>query len=278
MILTAVAACAVPAVLKAQKGTVHRTDGKTMEFESIHAINDDRYGCKTGQNILPVSKKDIKYIETEKPQVIADADKAFAEEKFAEAAKLYADALEAKNNVPKGAISFKELGWSIYCRYKQAESLQKTGQLDDALKIFVALNSEKANVANPADMQYVFNAQLQIGETWLAKKDYAQTARIAKELSVNQDPKAGFCGYLLHGKIYRAQAAEKSGEEKNTLLKKAALAFFGAALLFEKEDQRPEALYLSWEMLTELKDVRAESFKKILEEKYPDNPYTKKLK
>lgn len=278
MVLTAVAICALPAALKAQKGVVYRNDGKTTEFDSIQALSPDRYGCRKGQNILPIHKKDILHILIKKPQVIIEADKIFAKGDFADAAKKYADALEAKNDVSKGAITFKELGWDIYCRYKRAESLQKIGQLDEALKIFAELSAVKGEIVNPEDAKLVFSAQLQVGETYIAKKDFVNAENIAKALAKKTDPKAVFCSYLLRGKALKAQAADKNGTEKEALNKKAALSFFGAALLFEKDDQRPEALYLAWEMLTELKDVRAESFAKILREKYPNNDYTKKLK
>lgn len=278
MILTAVAVCALPAALKAQKGIVYRSDGKTVEFDSIQELSPERYGCKVGKNTLPIAKKDVQRILIEKPQVIIDADKAFAEGKFAEAAQQYAAAQEAKNDVPKGAIAFKDLGWNIYCLYKRAESLQKAGKLDEALKIFTDLSVLKEGLANPDDAKFVFTSQLQVGETYLAKKDYVNTEKIAKELAKNPDPKAGFCGYLLRGKSLKSQAADKTGTEQEALIKKAALSFFGASLLFEKDDQRPEALYLAWEMLTALKDVRAESFAKILKEKYPNNTFTKMLK
>lgn len=278
MILAAAAFCALPAAVQAQKGIVYRNDGKTVEFDSIQELSPERYGCKVGRNTLPIAKKDVQRILVEKPQVIADADKMLADGKFAEAAEKYKAALDAKNNVDKGAIAFKDLGWNIYCLYKRAESLKKAGSLDDALKLFTEISGMKDSVLNPDDGKFVFSSQLEIGETFLAKKDYVNTEKIAKELARNPDPKAGFCGYLLRGKNLKAQAAEKSGVEQETLIKKAALSFFGASLLFEKDEQRPEALYLAWEMLTALKDVRAEAFAKILKEKYPDNTYTKKLK
>ena len=58
----------------------------------------------------------------------------------------------------------------------------------------------------------------------------------------------------------------------------AAMAYFGAALLFEKSGDRPQALFRAWEVLRDLKDARCEEFAKILREKYPDNAYTKQLK
>ncbi len=280
MITAAVALFGLPAAVSAQKGYVVFNDGKKQDFEtlSVDKKDADSFRWRQGHAGGKFSKNDVKYYKIEKPKEIADADAKFAAKDYAEAAKGYVSALQTKlvYNGEDTGLTYMNVGWEIYCTYQTAQAFKLSGNIEQALKLFAQLDSATAVI--PEDNTYIQSAQLQLGETYLAGGKLQEADAIAKKLITREDPGSAFTGYLLRGQVLKAEAQALTGAAKKDKLKDAALSFFGASLLFEKSANRPQALYESWLILTELNDAHASVFKDLLMKNYPNSEYTKKLK
>ncbi len=264
LIFAVAAVFAVPAGLSAQKA-FYVKDGKKTTVKSIEVKKDTYWVTKDDGGTVPL-KGDIDYVWIQKPAEVTAADGQFAAGSFDAAAQAYADA----------AVKYQKLGWEIYCLTQQVEALKKAGKTQDAISMLEILQGKSS--ANPDDKTLLAKAGLELGQIYLDAKQYDKAMAYVTARTSSEDENAACAAYLLRGDIYVRQAQEKSGQAQKTELKNAAMAYFAAALLFEKSGTRPMALYRSYEILKQLNDARAEEFAKILREKYPDNEYTKKLK
>ena len=265
LIFAVAAILAAPAGLYAQKA-FYVQDGTKKEVDSVTVDEKGNYQVKIGAAVRPLKKADISYVWIPKPAEIASADALLKDGKGADAAAQYAAA----------ATKYAALGWEIYSLAKQAEALKAAGKLPEATAVLEKLQAYKA--VNPADAPILASASLALGQIYLEQKNYKKAMQFVTAKTSLDDDAAACAAYLLRGDIYKAMAMEKPAAEQKAALKEAAMAYFGAALLFEKSGDRPQALFRAWEGLRDLKDARCEEFAKILREKYPDNAYTKQLK
>ncbi len=264
LIFAVAAMLAAPAGLSAQKA-YYVKDGKKVTADEIE-LKGDNYLVKIGAAQRPVKSADVSYVWIPKPEDVAAADAKAAGGAYDDAAAAYAAAAE----------KYKKLGWEVYCLTGQAEALKKAGKTQDAIALLERLQMKQA--PNPDDQALLAKASLSLGQIYLAAKQYDKAIAFVTARTSSADANAASAAYLLRGDIFTRKAMEKSGQEQKKELKDAAMAYFAAALLFEKTGTRPLALFRSYETLKKLNDARAEEFAKILREKYPNNEYTKQLK
>lgn len=267
LFLTIATLLALPMGLSAENPYIlKKGDKKPTEYKEIKLKNDKTYlvsYLKGGDGVVLINQ--AVYVWIPKPESVAAADALVASDP-GKAAEAYLAA----------AAEHKLFGWDPYCRMAAAKAFKAAKLYDKAIALFNVIRKE--TFANPIDQNYPAEAALLLGETYLAAGKYAAALNYAKEQSKQKDDALAGAAYLICGKVYRMQAQEASdADKKKELLKKAAYAYFGAALLFRDSTTRPEALFCSWEILKELKDARAGEFAKILREEYPDNAFTKRL-
>ena len=267
LFLTIATLLALPMGLSAQESAYYLKKGakKPVKCENITLKDAKTYWIKNGAHKTELLINQAVYVWVPKPESVAAADALVASDP-GKAAEAYLAA----------AAEHKLFGWDPYCRMAAAKAFKAAKLYDKAIALFNVIRKEA--FANPIDQNYPAEAALLLGETYLATGKYAAALNYAKEQSKQKDDALAGAAYLICGKVYRMQAQEASdADKKKELLKKAAYAYFGAALLFRDSTTRPEALFCSWEILKELKDARAGEFAKILREEYPDNAFTKRL-
>lgn len=278
MIATAAAFAFLPGFLSAQKKAplhsqnpfyLRKNEKKPRMVGKIRIDKKGnyRYSLPGSPAEQMIRKEDVAFVWIPKPKEIQNADTLLANGKFEDAAKFFA-AAEKK---------YGELGWYVYCMAKQGESLKKAGKYPEALKILEALQSYK--ILNPDFEEPAFlEASKLLGETYVNAGKFDKAISFVEKMSAFENEASACSAYLLRGDIYKKRAATAGNKNFRGDMEKAAMAYFQAALLFQKAPTRPEALYKSWGVLKELKDARSEKFAEILRKEYPGNEFTQKLK
>lgn len=267
LILAVAAMMTLPAAVSAQKAFFLKNDGTKLEVDLITVTEKGDFMFKRGAAQEPMKKGQVKFAWIPKPDDVAAADAMLQGGKAAEAVAAY-DAAEKKYAV---------LGWKTYCAVRKAESLKKAGKTNDAIALLEEMQG--ATDPNPANAVYLAEAQRMLGQSYLDIKDWNKAENFVRTMTDVADPNEACAAYLLRGDILKLKAdAETVEAKKKEILQKAALAYFEAALLFEKAGDRPQALFKAWSIMKELNDARAQKFADILIKKYPNNEYTKQLK
>jgi len=272
LMIAAAALMALPVSLSAQKKTTDQAmivqkDGKTIYAKEITVENDGDYKYKASDGTGGMVKKaKARFAWIPMPAEVAAAD-----------AKLASDPAAAIALYEAAAQQYKRLGWEAYCLSKKAQAMKNSKK--DIKEIIAFLKEfDKYDAANPKDEVYVSQGRRLLGQIYLENKMWKDAMGYIDRMTDVEDDNEACSAYILRGDILRAQAEAKNGTEKKEALEKAVMAYFTAALLFDKTGDQPLALYRSWEVMTELNDARAEKFSDMLKKKYPDNEYTKRLK
>lgn len=269
----AVALALLPATLPAQKRQQKpfylRNNGKIVHVESIHMDNKGNYRYKMPGNPAEqlARKEDVVFVWIPKPAEIKVADDFFKKKKYQEAAKAF------ENTDRK----YGKLGWHVYCLSKQGAALKNAKKYQEAVQTLEAIQSHKITCPDYEEPAYLAASKL-LGETYIEAKEFDKAIAFIEKMTRFENDSTACAAFILRGDVYKTRALAIRGKNFRPDMEKAAIAYFQAALLFRKAPARPEALYKSWEAMTELKDARAQEFAQILRKEYPENEYTKKLK
>ncbi len=229
------------------------TSGKVMEFRSIEwRTSTKEYRVDTGQGIIPVPKADVADIQMDRP---ADLDKAIQ--------------LIEKD---KGAEAITILE-SLIATYKMTRIEQEaTGYLAEAY--FVNKNFAKAasmmedqiKDAGPSDIS--LENRRRYWQSLLALKREA-TLNKALDEAVASSNRAFSCA----GRLMKADASQMSGQREDALLD-----YLRVVTLYEDlKEFQPAALAGAVTVLEELRDPRADFFRKKLAQQYPASPEAKRV-
>lgn len=191
-----------------------------------------------------------------KPKEIQSADSAFAAKKYAEAATSFR-ALGKK---------YKNVGWDVYCIYKEAESLIEDKKVKEAIAVLEQLNNYK--VVNPRVEGALMQANKLLVDSYIATKQDAKSLPVLNKLLLSPNDEIAAFGYLKKGDLLSSK-----GEKMD-----ATLCYMQASILFPKSKLRPEALYKAAQTMRDQKDARAQNFEETLKKDYPSDPFTKQLK
>lgn len=245
------------ALYAAENCIIVETSGREIKVSAITETNGD-LTYTTGASAIKskVMKGKYKYAWIPKPKEITDADAKLAKGDYKDAADGY----------QKAFATNKLLGWDVYCTWKEAEALSKQDKTADAVKKLETLKDYK--LVNPTLEPDLLNAYKLLSTLYISQDKYDLATPYIDKLMKSPDESLASSAFIRKGDIL----ARKNNK------KEAALAYFQAALLFPKSSDRPEALFKSSQMLTDLKDSRSAKFADILKAEYPGNEYTKQLK
>ena len=275
LMLTAAALLALPVMVSAQQkksssadqAYIVQKDGKEVFAKEITVDGEGDYKFKSSDGTGgTVKRAKASYAWIPMPKEVEDAD-----------AKLASDPGAAVALYDAAAQQYKRLGWEAYCLVKKAEAMKKSGK-DPREIIKFLVEFDRYDIVNPKDEVYVSQGRRLLGQIYLENKMWKEALAYINRMTEVEDDNEACSAYILRGDILRADAEMKTGNAKKEGLEKAVMAYFTAALLFDKTGDQPLALFRSWETMKMLNDARAEKFSDMLKKKYPDNEYTKQLK
>lgn len=230
------------------------TNGKRVAVKTIEWRESTKeYHVETVDDIkMPIALKDVDRLDIAKP---AEFDKAVqqAEAGMGDAAIPVFEGFVTKYKMMVWDVKSREILGRIYLKKKNAQ------KAIDALQPLFAEGGTPGGVSGATRRVY-----------WDALLDGGRTADLEKELAVaiatgRRD--AAAAAQIMRGNMLRA--AGKNDE---------ALSYYLRTVLFfdEVKDVQPEALFRTAEGLKALNDVRAEEYRKVLLQKYPDSEFAKK--
>ena len=255
-------AVTVSAQSKKEDCIIMTDSGRTIHAASVEvAKNAFRYmDGKIGKSI---PKKDVQWVWIPKPKEVRAADKLAREGKHNDAAAAYR----------KAAKEFEELGWEVYCTYKQADCLKESGDSEGAIAALEKLIDYKPVM--PKNEDDLLSAYKMLIKEYVAAKTFDKAIPIVDSLTISKNDDVACGAFITKGEVLEAKyGASKNRED----LKSAALAYFQAALLFPKSKERPEALLRAYNAMKMANDARAEKFAEILKKEHAGSAEAKQLK
>lgn len=241
----------------AQENIIHTLDGKDIRVLSVSALPDG-----TLEYSLPDSRQKVKiprgrylYAWIPKPKEISEADVLFNANLPEKAAIAYHAAYE----------KYCQLGWDVYCIYRESEALAALNRKEEALAKLDQLKDYKSS--NPRLMPQLVLARRLNAKLCIELGKYEQALPILKDMTSGTDASSAAFGFMAKGDILKKQ-------NKN---KEAALMYLQTVLLFRHAPERPEALAKLYTVLLEMKDPNAAKFGEMLKREYPDSAFTKQL-
>jgi hypothetical protein len=208
-----------------------------------------------GRKKFTADPKTVDFAWAAAPAEIAEADKLFAKKDYVKADKAYLAAYE----------KYKFLGWEVYCTAQRAHILAKENRLNDSLILLEQLYQYHS--LNPAVQKHIINAKKLYLDVLIMAKETGKAEKLANEMLLGDDSSAVFFAFCK-----KAEIANLENDRK-----KAVRYYLQAAYLFPDIPERPAAFYHAVILLKELKDKRWKNLANILEKKYPDSEYTRKL-
>ena len=232
-------------------------DGREIKAVQIEVRNngDLEYllpGSKT-KNRIPRGR--YRYAQIPKPASITAADQKFREQQWKTSAALYR----------KAGNEYKLLGWKAYCIRMEAESLSHSGEKDQAVGLLRGLRNDRE--IDPEQNRERALADDLLAELLIGRKLFPEAEAILERQIRLEDPDLAFSAYFKKAVILQAQGKRKE----------AAMLFYQTALLFPSNPRRAEALYNSWNLLSEQKSPDAVKIGEMLKREYPNSPFAKQV-
>ena len=235
--------------------TVYLKTGKSLAVDTIQWKDGNKeYQVVTTEGAvqMTIPQKDVDRLDVERPAEFDRADKLIA-----------GGQTEAAIPILEGiAAKFKMLVWDVRAR----EALGRIYvQKKDSSKALAALeplfsSDVSARVAPDARRLY-WQALLAAGRTVDLQKKLDETIAFGRR-------DAAAAAQVMRGDLFRAAGK-----------KEEALSDYLRTVLFfeDAKDVRPEALFKAAEGLNELGDPRAQEYRRILVQKYPESEFAKKV-
>ncbi len=227
-------------------------NGKVMEFRSIEWRSSTKeYRVDTGQGIIPVPKAEVADIQVDRP---ADLDKAIQlieTDKGAEAITIL-EPLIATYKMTK--IEQEASGYLAEAYFANKNFAKAASMLEDQIK-------ESA----PSDIP--LENRRRYWQSLLALKREA-TLNKALDEAVASSNRAFACA----GRLTKADASQMGGQREDALLD-----YLRVVTLYEDlKEFQPAALAGAVTVLEDLRDPRADLFRKKLAQQYPASPEAKR--
>lgn len=235
-------------------GTMDGREIKTSRID-VRENGDLEYLSTDGKHRNLITRDRYRYAQVPKPALITEADQKFREQQWKSAAALY----------HKGENDYKLLGWQVYCIRMEAESLARSGGKMQAEKLLTALHDLREY--NPSQRRERFLADDFLTDLLIERKQYDQAEKILDRQLKQDDPNLVFAAFFKKALILQGRGQRKE----------AVRVFYQTALLFPGHSRRAEALYNSWNLMTELKDPRAPKIAEMLKREYPDSSYAQQV-
>ena len=242
-------------LLAASDSRIVTSDGRTIPASQVklRSNGDLEYLSEDGKIKNRIAKGHYRYARIPKPASVTEADLKYKEQQWKSAAALY----------HKAAAEYRLLGWQTYCLRMEAECLVRSGEKKQAAVLLRELHA--GTEPDPGLLREKALADNLLAELLIDNKEYAEAGKILEKQQRLDDPDLVFAAHFKAAVILQAQG--KRAE--------AARRFYQTALLFPKNPRRPEALYCTWNLLTELKDPNASKVADLLKRDYPDNPFAR---
>lgn len=261
LILTAAAGMLLAASPAFAQGIIVKKDGTEIKTATIEISEkgDYRYTeykdkSKTGKSI---KKGDVKWAWRPMPKKISQLDQNKGSS---------ADYL-------KLAEEFKAVSWEPYCLLQAAKVELAAGNKKGAVTILENLRDYQR--INPKNEKDVMSAYELLIKAYIEQGEFDKAVPVAESLVNSPSDEVACSALLAKGDALKAKA-NASGDKES--LKRAALAYFEAALLFPKSEKNPAALLAAYNCMQEAKDARAQKFADLLRKNYPKSPEAAALK
>ena len=241
----------------AAESLIVTADGREIRASSIELRgNGDLEYLLPNQKVKKrIGRGQYRYAQIPKPASITAADQKFREQQWKTAAALYR----------KGGTEYKLLGWYAYCVRMEAESLIRSGEKDQALKLLQALRNDRDLDQGQARERAL--ADNLLADLLIESRQFAEAGAILGAQCRMDDPELAFAASFKKAVILQGQGKRQE----------AALQFYRTALLFPGNPRRAEALFNSWSLLSEQKSPDAAKIADMLKRDYPDSVYTKQV-
>jgi len=232
-------------------------DGREIKAVQVEVRDngDLEYLLPGGKTKNRIARGRYRYAQIPKPASITAADQKFREQQWKTSAALYR----------KAGTDYKLLGWNAYCVRMEAESLNRSGEKDQAVKLLRELHGERE--MNPEQAREHALADNLLAGLLIDRKLYSEAEAILDRQIRRDDPDLAFSAYFMKAVILQAQRKRKE----------AAVLFYQTALLFPADPHRPEALYNAWNLLSELKRPEAAKIGELLKRDHPDSSFAKQV-
>ena len=246
------------ALSAAEECRIVTSDGKTIKTSAITArANGDLEYVSPESNLkIRISKGRFRYAWIPKPSGITEADAKYTAGDYKNAAELYL----------KAYLNYRLLGWDLYCLRMEAKALDKIGLRNEALKKLEELRNTR--IQNPEQETDYLRAMNDLAELYLLQDNSKEAEKLLDKVIRSKNDELSSGAFLKKGDLLR-----KNGDEKEALIH-----YFQVVMLFPKSSRRPEAIFKTWQLLTAMKDTRAQKFADQLRKEYPNDPYAGKLK
>ena len=233
------------------------SDGREIKTSKIEMRDngDLEYLSADGNIKKRIARGRYRYALVPKPASVTAADQKYREQQWKSAAALY----------KKAGTDYKLLGWDIYCLRMEADSLSRSGEKDQALKILWELHNERE--INPELAGERAQADTLLADLLIERKRYDDAEKILNRQMNLEDSGLVFSAYFKKAVILQGRGKRRE----------AIRQFYQTALLFPRNPRRAEALYCAWSLLSEQKDPRASKIAELLKREYPDSTYAKQV-
>lgn len=262
LILTAAAGMLLAASPAFAQGIIVKKDGteiKTTSKIEVSEKGDYRYtefGDKT-KAVKPLKKSEVKWAWRPKPKKIRQLDENNGSA---------ADYL-------KLAEEYKAVSWEPYCLLQAAKAELKAGNKKEAIAILERLQGYKKT--NPKNEEHVMAAYELLVKVYIEQGEFDKAVPVAETLVGSANDNVACSAFLAKGDALKAKAAASGDKET---FRRAALAYFEAALLFPKSEKNATALLAAYKCMVEAKDARAQKFAELLKKNHPRSPEAAELK
>lgn len=228
------------------------TNGKVMEFRSIEWRSGTReYRVDTGQGVIPVPKADVADIQLDRPADLDKATNLVAKGQSAEAVPIL-EALVATYRMTK--IEQEAAGYLAEAYFATKNYAKSASLMEDQFK-----DAEQADI--PLENRRLYWKSL------LALKREATLGKALDE-AVASSNRAFACA----GRLMKADVNRIGGQREDALLD-----YLRVVTLFgDVKEFQPAALGGAVTVLDELRDPRADVFRKRLVQQYPASPEAKR--
>jgi tetratricopeptide (TPR) repeat protein len=256
LILTLSFAICVGVAARANADKVYmKVGGQPMTVRSIVWVGSENvYSVETATGVkMPIEKSKVDHVEVPKPPAWDKAVQAFNGGDLAGAITAF-----------EGIVtSYQMLGWDNKARDYLGAAYSKKKDFKKAAEVYKKLFA----TASPSEITSA--TQKRYWEALSANNDYT-----ALQKEIDNDIATGSRENAAAAHVARGDMFKKQGKNFEALMD-----YLKTVILFQKVDEvQPEALYKTAQCLEEMRDQRADSFKKKLVDDYPGSEWAAKLK
>jgi tetratricopeptide (TPR) repeat protein len=255
LILTLSFAICVAAATRANADKVYMNDRTVKQVRSVVWVgSQNQYLVETDSGVkIPIDKSKVDHVEVSKPPAWDKAMQLMNSGNLAEA-------IPALEGIVSG---YQMLGWDNKARDYLGAAYSKKKDFKKVTEVYKKMFS----TASPSEITSA--AQKRYWEALMANNDYT-----ALQKEIDSEIATGSRENAAAAQIARGDMYKKQGKTFDALMD-----YLKTAILFQRiDDVQPEALFKTAQCLDELRDPRADAFKKKLSDDYPGSEWAAKLK